>query len=74
MNTKGDFPLSAFTGRDLTPLEAAYFELNHLKQLYRQGWLRKEVPPERRESVAEHVFSMAMLAWWTAGSFFSQLD
>lgn len=74
MNTKGDFPLSVFLGRDLTPLEAAYFELNHLKQLYRQGWLRKGVPPERCESVAEHVFSMAMLAWWTAKSFFLQLD
>ncbi len=74
MNTKGEFPLSTFTGRDLTPLEAAYFELNHLKHLYRQGWLRKGVPPVRCESVAEHVFGMAMLAWWTAGSFFPQLD
>jgi putative hydrolase of HD superfamily len=45
---------------------AAYFEATHLKQLYRQGWLRRGVPPERCESVAEHTFGVALLALWLA--------
>lgn len=74
MKTKADLPLSAFEGQKLSPLVAAYFELNHLKQLYRQGWLRRGIPPERCESVAEHVFGMAMLAWWIADMYFPHLD
>jgi putative hydrolase of HD superfamily len=46
-----------------SPLLAAYVEINHLKQLYRQGWLRAGIPREQCESVADHVFAMAMLAW-----------
>ncbi len=74
MITKGSNPLEALGERSLAPLLKAYFELNHLKQLYRQGWLRRGVPIERAESVAEHVFSMAMLAWWIADAHFPQLD
>jgi putative hydrolase of HD superfamily len=74
VRTKGELPLTAFAGRSLEPLVAAYFELNHLKQLYRQGWLRRGVPPERCESVADHVFGMAVLGWWIAGSSFPELD
>ncbi len=74
MKTKADLPLEAFTGRRLTPLVAAYYELDHLKQLYRQGWLRRGVPPERCESVAEHVFGMAMLGWWIVDGHYPHLD
>lgn len=74
METKGEFPLLAFAGSELTPLAEAFFELNHLKQLYRQGWLRRGVPAERCETVAEHVFSMAILAWWVTDNLFPQLD
>jgi putative hydrolase of HD superfamily len=74
VKTKADLPLSAFGGRSLSPLVAAYFELDHLKQLYRQGWLRRGVPPERCESVADHVFGMAMLAWWIADAHYPHLD
>lgn len=45
------------------PLLAAYVQINHLKQLYRQGWLRVGMPREACESVADHVFAMTMLAW-----------
>ena len=74
MITKGPPPLAALQGQDLSPLVAAYFEINQLKQLYRQGWLRRGVPPERCESVAEHVFGMVMLAWWAVESDFPMLD
>jgi putative hydrolase of HD superfamily len=79
VKTKADLPLSAFgvnniysqASPQLAPLLAAYFELDQLKQLYRQGWLLRGVPPERCESVADHVFGMAMLAWWITDGFFS---
>ncbi len=74
MKTKADLPLAAFSGQSLSPLVAAYYELDHLKQLYRQGWLRRGVPPERCESVAEHVFGMAMLGWWIVDAYFPGLD
>lgn len=74
MITKGEPPLAALSGRDLAPLIAAYFEIDQLKQLYRQGWLRRGVPPERCESVAEHVFGMALLGWWIADEAFPELD
>jgi len=74
MKIKAERPLSWFNGRSLSPLLEAYLELNHLKQLYRQGWLRRGVPLDRCESVAEHVFNMAMLAWWIADAYFPNLD
>lgn len=52
----------------------AYFELCHLKQLYRQGWLRAGVSRERCESVAEHSFGVATLCLWLQQAFFPQLD
>ncbi len=33
-----------------------------LKSLYRQGWLQREVPEDKNESVADHSFGIAMLA------------
>ena len=61
-------------GEDLLSWIAAYFEIAQLKQLYRQGWLRRGIPRERCESVAEHTFGTAMLAWWLAQAYFPDLD
>ena len=33
-----------------------------LKSLYRQGWLQREVPEDKTESVADHSFGITMLA------------
>jgi len=46
----------------LSPLVRAYVQAMQLKQLYRQGWLRRGVSPDVCESVAEHTFGVAMLA------------
>jgi putative hydrolases of HD superfamily len=72
--TKGFFPLDAWKGQALPPILEAYYELNQLKLLLRQGWLRRGVPIERCESVAEHVFSMALLGWWLNDQFALGLD
>jgi putative hydrolase of HD superfamily len=61
-------------GKQVLPLIEAYFEFNHLKQLYRQGWLRRGVPPERCESVAEHSFGVALLAMFLAEAHFPELE
>jgi putative hydrolase of HD superfamily len=76
MRTKGDLPTTTLTGSapTLPPLVEAYIELNNLKVLFRQGWLRRGVPEARCESVAEHVFSMAVLGWWILDAAFPELD
>jgi putative hydrolases of HD superfamily len=72
--TKGPFPLLAWGGKDLPALIAAYFELNQLKLLLRQGWLRRGIPLERCESVGEHVFAMTLLGWWINDEYSLGLD
>jgi putative hydrolases of HD superfamily len=67
--TKSKFPLLAWRDIALPPIIEAYFELNQLKLLLRQGWLRRGVPLEKCESVAEHVFSMTLLGWWIDDQF-----
>ena len=62
MLTKGPFPGDYLPDADVLPIIDAYFKLNQLKQLYRQGWLRRGIPSERCESVAEHAFGVALLA------------
>src|SRR5262245_26459952 len=74
MQTKADAPVTLLRGKNTLPLIEAYFEFAQLKQLYRQGWLRRGVPPERCESVAEHIFSMAVLAMVVADAYFPKLD
>jgi putative hydrolase of HD superfamily len=74
METKGDPPAVLLGEGHTLPLITAYFEFNQLKQLFRQGWLRRGVPPERCETVAEHTFSMAILAMVIADSHFPHLD
>jgi putative hydrolase of HD superfamily len=74
MQTKAAPPISHLQGRRTLPLIEAYFELNHLKQLYRQGWLRVGLSRERCESVAEHSFGMALLCLFLADSYFPEAD
>lgn len=74
MKTKGPFPLAGFDGHSLHPLIKAYFQINQLKHLYRQGWLRRGLPAEKCESVADHIYGMVMLSWWAVDLYFPQLD
>jgi putative hydrolase of HD superfamily len=74
MECKADNPIRLLAGEDQPALIQAYFELCHLKQLYRQGWLRRGVPKARCESVAEHSFAVTVLALWLAEAYFPDLD
>jgi len=71
---KGENPIRFLQGKEPPRVIAAYFEMAHLKQLYSQGWLRRGVPPERCESVAEHSFAMAMLVLWLAPQVDAAID
>ena len=61
MRTKAPPPSQSFP-EPLSPLLAALVELSQLKHLYRQGWLRRGLSPEKCESVADHSFATALLA------------
>ncbi len=55
-------PITLIKDKTASPVITAYLEFNHLKQLFRQGWLRQEINTEKCESVAEHIFGVAILA------------
>jgi putative hydrolase of HD superfamily len=74
MKTKAQNPINFITDKNFFPLIQAYFEINHLKQLYRQGWLLRGIPPDQCESVAEHSFGVAILTLILADTYFPELD
>ena len=74
METKADNPASLLVDPQTPALIRAYFEFNHLKQLFRQGWLLRGIPSERCESVAEHSFGVAILAMFLAEIYPTELD
>lgn len=74
MKVKAPAVLSLMDKPDISPIAKAYFEFNHLKHLYRQGWLRRSVPLELCESVAEHTFCMAILGMFLCDAYFPSLD
>lgn len=75
MRVKNDDPIGLIA-KDADPLIRLYFQVNHLKQLYRQGWLKqgRDIPEKQCESVAEHVFCMAILALFVCDAYFPELD
>jgi putative hydrolase of HD superfamily len=74
MEAKAENPVLLLKDHKLDPILEAYFELCQLKQLYRQGWLRRGVSRECCESVAEHSFACAVLATWLAQAFYPELE
>lgn len=74
MEVKSSLPAELVRSKSLSALVEIYFEIVHLKQLFRQGWLRRGVPKANCESVAEHSFGVALLALLTAEAHFPHLD
>lgn len=62
------------TTPEASPLVEAYFQAAHLKQLYRQGWLRRGVAADHCESVADHSYGTALLAMLLADAVRPDLD
>ncbi len=64
-------------GEVLPPTSAmlrAVAEFNHLKNLYRQGWLKRSVPTGKCESVADHSFSVTLLSMFLAENYCPAAD
>ncbi|BBM87561.1 HD domain-containing protein [Candidatus Uabimicrobium amorphum] len=74
MHTKGVAPIQFLRGKNADAIVAFYFEFAQLKQLYRQGWLQRSVAKQNCESVAEHTFSVTLLAMIVADAYFPEFD
>lgn len=74
METKSENPANYLKDQDINPIIRAYYEFNQLKVLYRQGWLKRGIPRERCESVAEHSLGVAVLVCWLAEAYHPDLD
>lgn len=74
MITKAALPLSNLQDESVSDIIKTYYEYNHLKQLYRQGWLKRGIDTGNCESVAEHSFGVAVLAVIIANLYDQQLD
>ncbi|HET7838754.1 MAG TPA: HD domain-containing protein [Rectinemataceae bacterium] len=69
MITKAQGPDDSLAlGEGADPALSSYYRLMRLKRLYRQGWLKRGLPAELCESVAEHSFGTALLALLLAPS------
>jgi putative hydrolase of HD superfamily len=74
MQTKAPIPYAHLNNKRTLALIEVYFEFNHLKHLYRQGWLHHGVATTQAESVAEHLFGVVVLAFFLADAYFPELD
>lgn len=66
--------LSSLVDSVYSPEIKVFIELNHLKRIYRKGWLQRKIPITHCESVAEHTFGVAILALLLAETYFPELD
>jgi putative hydrolases of HD superfamily len=74
MEIKAENPVNHLNGSKINPMIGLFYEFSHLKQLYRQGWLKRGVPKEKCESVADHSFGVALLSHVVAEEYFPELD
>lgn len=74
METKSTQAIRHLDGKEALPIIEVFYEFNHLKALYRQGWLRHGISKEHCETVAEHSLGVALLALFLADEHFPNLD
>lgn len=74
MITKNNNPFELLAGKNLDPMIEIYFQINHLKHLLRQGWLKRGIAEDKCESVGDHSFAVALLAMLVAEKDFFGLD
>ncbi len=74
METKRASAIQHLAGRKSLPIIEVFFEINNLKALYRQGWLRHDIPKAQCETVAEHTLGVTLLALFLADQCFPRLD
>ncbi|MFH1455503.1 MAG: HD domain-containing protein [archaeon] len=74
MKTKYEVHTSDLVNENASPIVRFYFEFAQLKNLLRQGYVRRTVPKEQGESVADHTFGVALLGYVIANEYRFDLD
>ena len=74
MKTKNRNPALLLKGKKVDPIIEFYFEFNHLKQLFRQGWLLNGLTQNQCESVADHLYGVTILCLIIGENYFPTLD
>lgn len=74
MKIKNSNPFELLAGKNVDPIIEIYFQINHLKHLFRQGWLRRGIPEDKCESVGDHSFAVALFGMLIAKKHFPRLD
>lgn len=74
MKTKNRNPALLLEGKTVNPIIEFYFEFNHLKQLFRQGWFLNGIPEDKCESVADHLFGVCILSLVIGENYYPTLD
>jgi putative hydrolases of HD superfamily len=59
---------------DLSVLVEFSLDYLRLKQIYREGWIRRNLPEKQCESVADHSFGVALLSYVIAEEYMPQLN
>jgi len=60
--------------RKAPPIVQLYYEFSQLKNLYRQGWLKRGVSEKDCETVAEHKLGVVFLGFLFRDDFFMVLS
>lgn len=71
---KAPSPKPLIGGRKLSSMLKLYFEVSHLRNIYRRGWLIRGLPPEICESDADHVFMYAFFGMVLVEHHYPHLD
>ena len=74
METKRPPAIRHLAAKDTLPIIKVFYEFNHLKSLFRQGWLHHGIPRDQCETVAEHTLGVVLLSLFLADAHFPRLD
>jgi putative hydrolase of HD superfamily len=74
MQIKAPNPIQSLKEKPSSAIITIFFELAHLKQLFRQGWLLHNIPTNRCESVADHTLGVAVIAMLLVDTHLPELD
>jgi len=69
MISKAENPSGLLKDEDVSSVVRLFFDVAHLKQVYRKGWPERGIPAERCETVAEHSYGVVMLALFLTNGF-----
>lgn len=74
MDMKNENPRKLLGSREINPILEFYFELNHLKQLFRRGWLLRGISQEKCETIADHLFGASILTLFIAEAYYPHFN